>query len=46
MLESWRQLTQYRGHDFDFTRTYISKEMTKVEHEKDRILILELKNKI
>ena len=38
--------TSYRGQAFDFTKTYISKDMTKAEQDKHRLLILELKNKI
>ena len=26
--------TSYRGQTFDFTRTHISKDMTKAEHDK------------
>ena len=41
-----RDSTSYRGRAFDFTKTYISKDMTKAEQDKHRLLILELKNKI
>lgn len=36
----------FRGLDFDFSKTYISRDMTRAERDKHRQLIIELKNKI
>ena len=38
--------TSYRGQSFDFSKTYISKDMTKSEQDEHKVLILELKESI
>jgi len=38
--------TSYRGHSFDFSKTYISKDMTRSEQVEHKRLILELKDNI
>ena len=40
------EATEYRSKTLDFSRTYISKDMTKVEQEINRKLVLELKRNI
>jgi len=36
----------FRGKSFDFGRSYISKDMTKSEQDKHKLLIIDLKNAI
>ena len=36
----------FRGSSFDFGRTFISKDMTKAEQDKHKLLIIDLKNMI
>ena len=41
-----REATEFRSQTLDFSKTYISKDMTKVKQEMNRKLVLELKGNI